>query len=186
MSSGVTGQPPNPVDEKTKYTRGDRFFFEEKPTQISPERLDLTTKAFAKPLTKEKWKDLTDSYPVIKGTEDFPVAPTMEAGVKEELRRHHGYSKTKESLVFDDGLVAIIATLIVARPILAALEAIDTSTEEDEGGVDPDTIKDLLEDALVLLGNANARLKAWRQRHFSEYLTEIGKRTINSQWLVNR
>lgn len=122
---------------------------------------------------------MTDSYPVIKGTEDFLAAPTMKAGMKEELRKCHGYSKTKESLAFDDGLVERQGPfLIVARPILAALEALDTSTEEDEGGVDPDTIKDLLEDALVLLGNANARLNARRQHRFFEYLTEIGKRTI--------
>ena len=46
--------------------------------------LDLTTKAFTKPLTKEKLKDLSASYPQIKGTESFMPAATTEAGVKEE------------------------------------------------------------------------------------------------------
>ena len=36
----------------------------------------------------------------------------------------------------------------------------------------------MLEDALVLLGNANARLNVWRQRRFSDYLTDLGKRTL--------
>ena len=37
---------------------------------------------------------------------------------------------------------------------------------------------DLLEDAHVLLGNANFRLNAWGQKRFSEFLTEVGKRTL--------
>jgi hypothetical protein len=47
-SPGVIGQPSDPVEEESKYARGDRFFSEEKPTEISPELLDPTTKAFAK------------------------------------------------------------------------------------------------------------------------------------------
>lgn len=39
-------------------------------------------------------------------------------------------------------------------------------------------IKDLLEDALVLLDNANFRLNSWRQKRFAEFLTEVGKRTL--------
>ena len=50
--------------------------------------------------------------------------------------------------------------------------------EDEDKGPDPDTNKDLLEDALVLLGNANFRLNAWRQKCFSEFLTEVGKRTL--------
>ena len=67
----------------------------------------------------------------------------------------------------------------MACPLLAALTALDNSGGEDEDeGTDPDAIKDLLEDALVLLGNANFRLTAWRQKRFSEFLTEVGKRTL--------
>ena len=39
----------------------------------------------------------------------------------------------------------------------------------------------MLEDALVLLGNANVRLNSWRQRRFSEYLTEVGKCTLKEE-----
>ena len=52
----------------------------------SSELLDLTTKDFTKPLTKEKWKDLSASYPPIKGTESFMCAPTMKVSIKEEIR----------------------------------------------------------------------------------------------------
>ena len=40
------------------------------------------------------------------------------------------------------------------------------------------TLMPLLEDALVLIGNANFGLNAWRQKRFSEFLTEVGKRTL--------
>ena len=36
----------------------------------------------------------------------------------------------------------------------------------------------MLEDALVLLGNANARLNVWRRRRFLDYLTDLGRRTL--------
>jgi hypothetical protein len=35
-----------------------------------------------------------------------------------------------------------------------------------------------LEDALFLLGNANFRLNAWRQKRLAEYLTDMGKRIL--------
>ena len=38
---------------------------------------------------------------------------------------------------------------------------------------EPDAIKDILEDALVCLGNANFRLDAWRQKRFSEFVHEV-------------
>ena len=70
------------------------------------------------------------------------------------------------------------AFLVVPRPLLAALMALDSSGGEDEDeGPGPDAIKDLLEDALVLLRNLNFRLNAWRQKRFSEFVTEVGKRT---------
>ena len=61
--------------------------------ELSSELLDLTTKAFTKPLTKEKWKDLSASYPPIKGTESFMHAPTTEDGMKEEIRNPIGKPK---------------------------------------------------------------------------------------------
>jgi len=100
--------------------------------------------------------------------------------MKEELKKRHGYTKTKELFTFDDGLAERqSAFLVVAHPLLATLTALYNSGGEDEGdGPDPDAIKDLLKDALVLLGNANFRLNAWRQKRFSEFLTEVCKHTL--------
>ena len=160
--------------------RGDRFYNTEQETVISQDLLSVTNKAFSRSLSKDKWKELTTSYTQIKDTESLLVAPTMEAGMKEELKKRHGYIKTRDLFSFDDGLAERqSAFLVVARPLLAALTALDNSEgEDDDEGPDPDAIKDLLEDALVLLGNANFRLNAWRQKRFSEFLTEVGKRTL--------
>ena len=100
--------------------------------------------------------------------------------MEEELKKRHGYTKAKEPFTFDDGLAEHqSAFLVVAHPLLAALTALDSSGGEDEDeGADPDAIKDQLEDALVLLGNANFKLNAWRQKRFSEFLTEVGNRTL--------
>ena len=102
--------------------------------------------------------------------------------MKEDIKRRHGYTKTKELFAFDDGLVERqSAFLVVARPLLAALTTLADVYGGKESGsedVDPDAIKDLLEDALVLLGNAHFRLNTWRQKRFSEFLTEVGKRTL--------
>ena len=99
-------------------------------------------------------------------------APTMEAGMKEEIRKSHGHRKTKEVFSFDDGLVEQ----------LAALMNLDSPPPppdgEGEGGPDPEVVREMLEDALVLLGNANGRLNVWRQRRFSDYLTDLGRRTL--------
>ena len=51
---------------------------------------------------------------------------------------------------------------------------------EDEAP-DPDVIPGMLEDALALLGNANAHLNSLRQRRFAEFLTPIGKRTLKEE-----
>ena len=126
-----------------------------------------------------------EKYPQIKETEEFLVAPTMETGMKEYIRQKFGHFKTREVLTFDDGLAERQAPfLTVARPIATALDRLDApDLADDDGnitGPDPDEIKCLLEDALVLLGNANVRLNQWRQKKFSEYLTEVGKRTLKA------
>ena len=86
--------------------------------------------------------------------------------MKEDIRKQHGFSKTKDVFAFDQGLAEKQATfLLTARPILAALSALDQVEEGDETEApDPDLIKGMLEDALVFLGNANVRLNSWRQR----------------------
>jgi len=123
---------------------------------------------------------MTTAYTQIKEPESLLVAPTMEAGMKKELKKRHGYTKTMEILAFDDGMAERqSAFLVMARSLLAALTALDNSVKEDEDeGPDPDAITDLLEDALVLLENANFRLNAWRQKRFSEIFAEVGKRTL--------
>ena len=160
-STDVTPQPTS--------SRGDRFYNTEQETVISQDLLSFTSKAFSRSLSKDKWKELTTSYTQIKDTESLLVAPTMKAGMKEELKKRHGYTKTKELFAFDDGLAERqSAFLVVARPLLAPLTALDNLGGEDEDeGPDP-----------VLLGNANFRLNAWRQKRFSELLTEVGKRTL--------
>ena len=83
--------------------------------------------SFTKPLTKEKWKDLSASYPPIRVTESFMRAPTMEAGLKEEIRRSYGHRKTNEVSSFDDGLAEQQRHfLTVAKPITAALIDLDS------------------------------------------------------------
>ena len=131
-------------------------------------------------MSVEKWKELIDSYPPIEGADSILIVPTMEAGMKEDLRNCHGYQKTKEVLAFDEGLSEKQASYIcVARPILSAVSALDAISEDGEpDGSDPYTIKAMLEDALVMLGNVNARLNGWCQRRFSEFLFEIGKQTL--------
>ena len=144
----------------------------------------MTTQTFAKSLPKDTWKGLTEHYPEIEGTESVLVAPTMEMGMKEDIRKKHGQSKTKEVFSFDDGLAEKQgAFLLAARPILAALTTLDGTGEDvdEEEAPDPDAIRGMLEDALVLLGNANARLNSWRQRRFADFLTPIGKRTLKEE-----
>ena len=152
----------NTTEAPPSSSQGDCFYSEEQETGLSQDLLDFTTKAFSRAFTKEKWKELTTSYPQIKDTESLLVAPTMEAGMKKDIKKRHGYTKIKELFAFDDGLAKRQdAFIVVARPILAALSALDSAGGEDDAeAVDPDEIKDLLEDALVLLGNANFRLNA--------------------------
>ena len=127
---------------------------------MSEEITAFVTTAFTKRLSKEVWLDLMQKYPPIKGMEEVLVAPTMETGTREYIKQKFGYHKTKEVFTSDDGLVEKLAPfLAVARPIAAALDLLEkppNPDESDEGnGPNPDEIKAYLEDALVLLGNAN-------------------------------
>lgn len=143
-------------------SRSDHFYSSEKETKLSQDLLDFTT------------KELTSTYlKLIKDTEALLVSPTMKAGMKDDIKKRHGYTKTKELFAFDDGLAERQnAFIVVARPILAALSALDAGEEEAEDVV-PDSIKDFLEDTLVLLGNANFRLNAWRKIRFSSFLRKL-------------
>ena len=85
----------------------------------------------------------------------------------------HGCYKTIES--FDEGLAERQASILTAvRPIVAALEAFDLKPEEDEEDSvpKPDDMKEMLEDALALHGNALFRC-------FSKYSTDVGSAHSN-------
>ena len=99
-------------------SRGDRFYNTKPETVISQDRLSFTNKVFSRSLSKDKWKELTTSYTQMKDTESLLVAPTMEAGMKEELKKRHDYTKTNELFTFDDGSAERqSAFLVVARPL---------------------------------------------------------------------
>ncbi|CAB4011272.1 Gag-Pol poly [Paramuricea clavata] len=136
-----------------------KYYIETKETVLSEEIATFLSTAFTKRLSKDVWSDLMKKYPPIKGMEEVLVAPTMETG---------------------DGLVEKQAPfLAVARPIAAALDLLEGPLSPDKSeGPDPDEIKAYLEDALVLLGNANFRLNAWRQKRFGEFLTDTNSKVI--------
>ena len=95
----------NSTEAAPSCSRGDRFYSNEQEKTISQDLLAFTTKAFSRALTKEKWKELTTSYPQIKDTESLLVAPTMEAGMKEDIKKRHGYTKRKTCFLLMMGLL---------------------------------------------------------------------------------
>ena len=54
---------------------------------MSAELLDLTTKAFSKALSVEKWKELIDSYPPIEVADSILIAPTMKAAYERRFKK---------------------------------------------------------------------------------------------------
>ena len=64
--------------------------------------------------------------------------------MKEELKKRHDYTKTNELFTFDDGSAERqSAFLVVARPLLAALTALDSSggEEDEDEGPDPMSLR---------------------------------------------
>ena len=54
--------------------------------------------------------------------------PTVEAVMKEKIRKSHGFQKTKNVFAFDDGLAEQQGPFItVARPMLSALMLLDSN-----------------------------------------------------------
>ena len=164
-SSKEAPQPNNTDDERQEDPNKsppvsplDRFYTTTKECILSDQIVEVIKTAFSKHLSKDIWSDLMERYPQIESTENILIASTMETGTKEYMRQKFGHPKTKEILAFDEGLAERQALfLTVARPIataLAKLDANDVLDEEgNESGLDPDEIKSLLEDALVLLDN---------------------------------
>ena len=139
-------------DDIISSVRSSRFYSEPNHTNVSTDMLEFLTSAFTKPLSKAVWMELLNRYPAIEGMENVLVAPTMETGMKEEIKKKHGYYKTKESFSFDEGLAERQASILTAvRPIVVALKVLDFNPEEDEedSGPEPDDIKVMLEDALL-------------------------------------
>ena len=67
-----------------------------------------------------------DQYPDIKGTADFLVSPTMQTGMKEDIKRVHGLSRTKDLFTFDEGLADKQAPFIsVVQPLVTALQELE-------------------------------------------------------------
>lgn len=192
FTAAAPPQPTNPVeglpnDNLTETpqlkSRLAKYYTEATETELSEEVTTFLKTAFTKRISKEVWSDIMQKYPPIKGLDQVLVAPTMETGTRDYIKQKFGYHKTKEVFTSDDGLVEKQAPfLVVARPIAAALDRLEEPPcldESEEGtGPDPDEIKAYLEDALVLLGNANFRLNAWRQKRFGEFLTDVGKRIL--------
>ena len=154
---------------------------------ISEDLLSFLKSAFTNQLSKEVWTNVMEQYPDIKGTAEFLVSPVMQTGMKDDIKRVHGFAKTKDLFTFDDGLADKQAPFISAvRPLVCALQSLEMDGGVDDDGEeiqgpDPDHIKALIEDAIVLLGNAHCRLNSWRQRRFAEFLTDVGKRTLKDQ-----
>ena len=106
----ASSSPSNQTDEESPGPshRGECFFSTEEEFELSSELLDLTTKAFTKPLTKGKWKELSANYP------PSPPPPENQGG-----------------LHFDDGLAGQQGpSLTVTRPILAVLMLLDSPPNE--------------------------------------------------------
>ncbi|CAB4008128.1 Hypothetical predicted protein [Paramuricea clavata] len=167
-------------------SRSDKYYAPAPEATTSEELTSFIKSAFTKQLSKEVWTNVMEQYPDIKGTADFLVSPIMQTGMKEDIKRVHGLSRTKDLFTFDEGLADKQAPFIsVVRPLVSALQALEpTEVDVDEvepSGPDPDHIKALIEDAIVLLGNAHCRRNIWRQKRFAEYLTDVGKRTLKDQ-----
>lgn len=182
--TGLTSDNPleSSISDATHSARMERYYSSKKETELSEEVLAFVKTAFSKQLDKEIWTNLMDKYPQLKGADNILVAPSMESGMKEHIVKKFGYHKTKDVFSTDEAIAARQAPFItVARPLAAALEILEDPSDDEDQGIDPDVIKALVEDALVLLGNANMRLNNWRQKRFSEFLTEVGKRTLKEE-----
>ena len=173
-------------------SRADKYYAPVQEATISEELLSFLKSAFTNQLSKEVWTNVMEQYPDIKGTAEFLVSPVMQTGMKDDIKRVHGFTKTKDVFSFDDGLADKQAPFISAvRPLVCALQSLEMVGGVDDDGEeipapDSDHIKALIEDAVVLLGNAHCRLNSWRQRQFAEFLTDVGKRTLKDQILADK
>ena len=99
-----TAEVGDPELDPSASSRNHRFFEEEKHSAVANDLFGLTKKAFTTALSKEKWKEVLDTYPPVEGTETILSSPRMEAGMKADLTKHYG-NKAKEVLAFDEGII---------------------------------------------------------------------------------
>ena len=108
-----------------------------------PNLQKLETDAVAKTLPAIlKGLFATPTLPKQNNPADYDYNYDMEAGMKEDIKKQLGYTKTKEVSLFDEGLSERqSAFIVVARPILAALSALDgVGGDIERDNVDPDSI----------------------------------------------
>ena len=118
----IVNQAPQPEREGTSDSsppplRSERFYSKESSTTITDDLIELSRKAFSTALSREKWLELVQSYPTIKDTDSFLIAPKLEAGMKEALHKHHGHLKTKAILAFDEGLAEQQAPIVMVAAL---------------------------------------------------------------------
>ena len=124
-------------DDNTQFlsatsSRADKYYAPVQEATISEELLSFLKSAFTNQLSKEVWTNVMEQYPDIKGTAEFLVSPVMQTGMKDDIKRVHGFTKTKDVFTFDDGLADKQAPFISAvRPLVCALQSL-----EMVGGVD--------------------------------------------------
>ena len=85
-------------------SRSEKYYATTQQATISEELESFLKSAFTKQLSKEVWTNVMDQYLDIKGTADFLVSPTMQTGMKEDIKRVHGLSRTKDLFIFDESL----------------------------------------------------------------------------------
>lgn len=108
----------------------DKYYAPAQETTISEELTSFLKSSFTKQLSKDVWTNLMEQYPNIRETNDFLVSPVMQSGTKEDTKRVHGLSRTKDLFAFDEGLAAKQAPFIsVIRPLVSALQALERTGE---------------------------------------------------------
>jgi hypothetical protein len=85
-------------------SRSDKYYAPAPEATISEKLTSFIKSAFTKQLSEEVWTNVMEQYPDIKGTADFLVSPIMPTGMKEDIKRVHGLSRTKDLFTFDEGL----------------------------------------------------------------------------------
>lgn len=123
-SAGASSAPTilQPVEESSPgFTRGDRFFSELKPVEISPELLDLTTKAFAK-ADMADMADIRRSYRAV-GFPTEVINVLLASWSSSTQKRYQGPWKTWSQWCLARGLCPLSAPVTKVLTFLAEIAA---------------------------------------------------------------